>query len=368
LKGLQLVQLKDNSSIKPLHGALIGAGAISKYHLSAWEKIHQADIIAICDPNIQNVERRAIEFCIPQKMVFSNPAEMFRSIPLDFVDIAAPPEAHLELTELAAIHKVHVNCQKPFALNLPDARQMAEVCQQAGVILNINENWRWRAWYRTIRQIIMDGKIGKPVYARVFSHSSRYLKGSPDLNRSFDWRHVILLEIGVHHVDVLRFLFGEPISVTARTNDVSHAVSGEDRTIVLLDFPDNLHAILDLSWSSFSPAGYADRDTHPIEDCRIEGDRGTIELVRDNRKGNLIRLTNTEGILEKPAHPNRTPAESYLDSYIAAQGHFIQCLMSGRIPETAAADNFETLAIVLAAYRSAELRQTVSITQFKAGA
>lgn len=349
---------------QPLRGALIGAGAISQYQLSAWGQIPQAEIIAICDPIRSNGERRAAEFGIPSEQVFTDPSEMFRSTSLDFVDIAAPPEVHLELTEIAAAHHMHVNCQKPFALNLPDARRMIEVCQQAGVLLNINENWRWRTWYRTIRQMIRDGKIGKPVYFRIFSHSSGYVYGNQNPRRRFDWKHIILLEVGVHHVDILRFLFGEPVSVTARINDVSHMLSGEDRAIVLLDFPDNLQAVLDLSWSSFAPAGYADRDTHPIEDCRIEGDRGTIELVRDTHKGNFIRLTTAEGIQEQPAHPERTPAEAYLDSYIAAQSHFCECLRTGTIPETIASDNIHTLAIVLAGYRSAEILQTISLSDF----
>jgi predicted dehydrogenase len=351
---------------QPLHGALIGAGAISHYQLSAWQQIPKAQIVAVCDTNRRNAEGRASEFGIPSEKVFVDPLEMFRAIPLDFVDIAAPPEAHLELTELAASHHINVNCQKPFALQLSDAQRMMDVCQQAGVVLNINENWRWRVWYRTIRQMIRDGKIGSPVYSRIFSHSSRCVQGNPAPIRRFNWKHVVLFEIGVHHVDIMRFLFGEPIGVTARTNDISHALSGEDRAIVLLDFPDNIHAILDLSWSSFSPAGYADRDTHPIEDCRIEGDRGTIELVRDSQKGNLIRLTTAEGISEQDAHPNRTPAQAYLDSYVAAQEHFIDCLLSGKTPETVAADNLKTLAVILAAYRSAALQKTVSIDPLKA--
>lgn len=339
---------------QPLRGALIGAGAISQHHLAAWVKIPQAEIIAICDPNRQHAEKRATDFGIPPDMVFDDPAKLLRTIPLDFVDIAASPEVHPELTMLAAAHHVHVNCQKPFALSLAAARHMMDVCQEAGVLLNINENWRWRTWYRTIRQLIREGKIGKPVYFRIFSHSSRYVYSNPAPRCLFDWKRVILLEIGVHHVDILRFLFGEPVSVTARTNDVSHALVGEDRAIVLLDFPDAVQAVLDLSWSSFAPAGYADRTTHPIEDCRIEGDRGTLELVRDAQKGNFIRLTNCEGVQEQPAHPGRTPAEAYLDSYVAAQDHFVDCLLTGKIPETAAADNFNTLAVVLAAYRSAE--------------
>lgn len=350
---------------QPVRGALIGAGAISYYHLTAWGQIPQAEIIAICDPNRQNAEKRAGEFGIPFEQVFTDPSNMFRSLPLDFVDIAAPPEAHPELTELAAAHRVHVNCQKPFALSLDDARRMIGVCQQAGVTLNINENWRWRAWYRTIHQMIQDGKIGKPVYFRIFSHSSRFVNGPSHPPRHFDWKHVILFEVGVHHVDLLRFLFGEPVSVTARTNDVSHALFGEDRAIVLLDFPNDLHALVDLSWSSFASAGYADREKHPIEDCRIEGSLGTLELVRDPQKGNLIRLTTAAGVSERRAHPGRTPAEAYLDSYIAAQGNFIDCLLAGKKSETVGTDNFETLAVVLAAYRSVELRQTVSIAEFK---
>jgi predicted dehydrogenase len=353
---------------KPLRGALIGAGAISHYHLTAWGQIPQAEIIAICDPNRQNAEKRAAEFGIPSEQVFTDPSEMFRILSLDFIDIAAPPEVHPELAELAAAHRAHINCQKPFALSLDDARRMINVCQQAGVMLNINENWRWRVWYRSIRQMLQDGKIGKPVYLRIFSHSSRFVSGNSKPPRIFDWKHVILLEVGVHHVDLLRFLFGEPARVTARTNDVSHALSGEDRAIVLLDFPNELHALVDLSWSSFAPAGYADREKHPIEDCRIEGELGTIELVRDSLNGNFIRLTTAAGVSERPAHPGRTPAEAYLDSYVAAQTHFIDCLLSGRTSETCAADNIETLAIVLAAYRSAELNQTVSIAKFKAQA
>ena len=78
----------------------------------------------------------------------------------------------------------------------------------------------------------------------------------------------------------------------------------------------------------------------------------------------FIRLTNSAGVQEQPAHPGRTPAEAYLDSYVAAQGHFADCLLTGKIPETAAEDNFKTLAVVLAAYRSAELQQTIPLAGY----
>lgn len=52
----------------------------------------------------------------------------------------------------------------------------------------------------------------------------------------------------------------------------------------------------------------------------------------------------TEGVSEQSAHPGRTAAEAYLDSYVAAQTHFIECLLLGKNFETCAADNFETLA------------------------
>jgi predicted dehydrogenase len=349
----------------PLRGALIGAGAVTEYQLQAWERISQAKIVAIADLNLEQAHSRAAEFGIASQSVYASLEELLkRENGLDFVDLATPPESHLELVRTAAEHGLAVNCQKPFAPSLQEARQMIEICEQAGVLLSVNENWRWRSWYRKLRQMIQDGAVGRAVYARLFAHSSFWLPGitHPGL-RFLDWPRVVLFDMGIHYADIFRFLFGEAESVYARLAQLNTNLQGEDRAIVVINFSE-LTAILDLSWSSFAPFGHHNRHGPSVEDLRIEGDRGTLELIADRQRGDQIRLTTTKGRQDQPAYRGDS-FEAYQSSYEAAQKHFVDCLINGQKPETSARDNLETLAIVLAAYQSAEANQVVMLSEFK---
>lgn len=349
----------------PLRGALIGAGAVTQYHLQAWDRIPQAQIVAIADPNLENAHSRAAEFGITPQRVYPNLEELLKgNSGLDFVDLATPPESHLELVRTAAGHRLAINCQKPFAPSLQEARQMIEICEQEGVLLNVNENWRWRSWYRNLRQMIQDGAIGRSVYARLFAHSSFWLPGitHPD-HRFLDWPRVVLFDMGIHYADIFRFLFGEAESVYARLEQLNANLQGEDRAVVVINFS-GLTAILDLSWSSFAPAGHHNRYGPSVEDLRIEGDRGTLELIPDQQRGDRIRLTTVEGQQDQSAYDGDS-FKAYLNSYVAAQRHFIDCLIDRETPETSGRDNLETLAIVLAAYHSAETNQVIKLSEFK---
>jgi predicted dehydrogenase len=276
-------------STKPLKGALIGAGNVKPFHLQAWERIPQASIVAIADPDLDKARTRAREFGIDPGRVFTSLSDLLQAKEgLDFLDIATPP---------------HVLCQKPFALRLAEARAMIKACQRAGVVLGINENWRWRPWYRAIRSMISQGKIGRPIYARFFAHSSAWLptRVRPPNHRLHGMKQVIFLEWGIHLVDVLRFLFGEPDSVYARMAGLSPELIGEDRAVVMLAFGE-LTALIDISWSSCAPWGAANRIRHNVEHVRIEGDAGTIVLFPDPSKGDLIRLITAQEEWERPAY------------------------------------------------------------------
>ena len=116
--------------------------------------------------------------------------------------------------------------------------------------------------------------------------------------------------------------------------------------------------------SSYAPLGHPDRVTHNVEDVRIEGERGTILLRQDPERGDLIQLVTAGGSWERPAYTGE-PIAAYQRSYVATQQHFVECLLQGTTPETNALDNFETLAITLAAYHAAEHNQVVNTAEFK---
>ena len=344
---------------------MIGAGDVTVFHMQAWKKIPQAQIVAIADPNKDNAQQRAAESGIEPDHIYPSLNDLLAvEGDLDFVDIAAPPGAHLDLIRTAADHGIHILCQKPFAPSLSQARQMIQICEQAGVLLSVNENWRWRSWYRKLRQMIREGAIGQAVYARLFAHNSYWLPGRTDPGHRFlSWPRVILYDMGVHYADIFRFLFGEADSVYARLARLNTNLKGDDRAVVIINFG-NLTAIVDLSWSSYAPWGHHNRTGPCVEDLRIEGDQGTLALVTDPQNGDRIRLTTGDGQQEQPAYQG-DPFEAYKSSYVAAQTHFIDCLLNGRIPETSGRDNLESLAIMLAAYHSAEINQVVKLSEFK---
>jgi predicted dehydrogenase len=338
---------------------------VSRFHLMAWKENSQAEIVAIADPNLENARLRAGEAGLSEDCLFAGLAELLAAVPdLDFLDITTPPDTHLELVRLAAAHGLHVNCQKPFAPSLKEARAMIAACREAGVLLNVFENWRWRAWHRRLRALMDEGVVGRPVYARILAHASAWTPTAGVVSPRFlTWPRVLLYDMGVHYMDILRFLLGGPTHVTARLNRLSPKLIGEDRALVLLDFPAELHAILDLSWSSYARWGHPTRDGHLVEDLCIEGDCGSLQLIPHPERGDLIRVTTAAGVHEEPAHTG-APFEGYIASYVAAQRHFVECLLAGRPTETEASDNFHSLALDLAAYHAAETRRTLAVAEY----
>ena len=346
-----------------LRGALIGAGGISAFHLEAWKRIPQTEIVAIADTNLQNAQARASEFNIANAYTsFSDLLHVEKN--LDFVDIVTPVDARIELVKLATEHGLNINCQKPFAKSLADARTMIRMAQEANVLLNINENWRRRPWYRTIKQLLQDNKIGRVVYARFWVHGS-YMRINKLTKNHPHWQdnRGNLFNWGIHHIDVMRFLFGEPATVYAAMTRVPAELKAENRAMLTLMF-EQMPALLDLSSASHAPWGHPDRTTTNVEDVRIEGERGAILLIPDPEKGDLIQLISEDENWTRPAYTGR-PIDAYQQSYVATQRHFVDCLLGGQTPETHALDNYETLAVTLAAYESARQNQVINIADFK---
>lgn len=281
---------------------------------------------------------------------------------LDFLDIVTRPSFRIPLVRLAAANRLHITCQKPFAPTLKAAQEMIEICEQAEVVLNIHENWRWRSWYREIKSYLDNGEIGSPHYAQFNVHGDYWLKANP-IAKPYK-EHGTLMEWGIHHLDVRRYLFGKVETVYGNLqNPLPEFSSFDKKASLMLNFESGLIANLYVSSASFAPYGFRDRTGVLVEDVRIEGDQGTLLLRPDPEQGDRFRCVTKSKEINQPAF-TAPPEVAYQASYTAAHQHFIDCLASGEIPETNAGDNLETLAVTLAAYHSAGINQVVTIEDF----
>jgi predicted dehydrogenase len=135
-------------------------------------------------------------------------------------DNCASADGHAEPTIAAARAGKHLWCEKPLALNAADALRMWRAAEQAGVVHMVGFNYRFVPAVRHLRDLIASGRLG-----RIYSLRARYLQEGGDApDRPYTWRHDraaggygALGDLGVHIIDLARFLAGEIAAVSAMT-------------------------------------------------------------------------------------------------------------------------------------------------------
>jgi len=336
-----------------LRGALIGCGFFAVNQLHAWRDVEGAEIVALCDRDPARLETAGRNFGITR--LYADAEEMLAREAPDFVDIATTVPSHRPLVELVGRHRVSVICQKPFAATLDDARAMIAACEAAGVSLMVHENFRWQTPIQAVRGAIDSGRIGEVFWGRVsFRSAYDVFSAQPYLAEG---SRFIIEDLGIHSLDIARFLFGDATRLTARTRRVNPAIRGEDVATMLLDHPGGVTSVVDCSYATRLAA-----EPFPETLVEVDGSAGTIRLGQGYR----MVVTGRDGSETIDVPPRllpwaARPWHNIQESVAAIQQHWIDCLRAGREPATSGRDNLKTLTLVEAAYLSAKTGQTVDL-------
>jgi D-apiose dehydrogenase len=341
-----------------LRGALIGCGFFAINHLHGWRDAKGAEIVAICDRSPERLAIAGDRFGITAR--YADAQDMLANETLDFVDIATTAPSHRALAELAARRGVGVICQKPFAPCLDDAKAIVAACGKANVPLMVHENFRWQSPMQKVKQILVSGEVGEVFWGRVsFRSAYDVFSGQPYLAEG---QRFIVEDLGIHALDIARFLFGDVINVSARIKRVNPAINGEDVATILLDHDNGVASIVDCSYAT-----QAEQELFPQTLLEIDGSKGTVRL------GANYQLTVThDGRSEKsdlfpPVLPWASrPWHNIQESVVLIQQHWIDCLRENLEPQTSGRDNLKTFALVEAVYQSAANRNTIDMTSLLA--
>jgi predicted dehydrogenase len=339
--------------MKALRGGLIGCGFFSINHLHAWRGVEGAAIVALCDRDATRLAIAGDQFAIAPR--YADAEEMLAKEKLDFVDIATTVPSHRPLVDLAARHRIGVICQKPFAPSMQDANAMVAACQAAGAPLMVHENFRWQSAIQTVGAILRSGEIGEPFWGRVsFRSAFDVFSGQPYLAAG---ERFIIEDLGIHILDIARFLFGDVASATARTRRVNPAIRGEDVATILLDHLSGVTSVVDCSYATHLAV-----EPFPETLVEIDGSAGSIRLGQ----GYQLVVTNADGAHHRDLSPPLLPWASrpwhnIQESVQTIQQHWVDCLSVGCEPATSGRDNLKTLALVEAAYQSAKACETVAV-------
>lgn len=212
----------------PIRVALIGYGLAGKvFHAPLIRATPGLELAII-------VSSRADEISadLPGVAVLENIDDAFADTAIDLVVIATPDHLHAQHTLAALAAGKHVVVDKPFAPNLPEAREMTARATAAGKLLSVFHNRRWDAEFLTLRSLINSGELGE---IRQFeSHFDRYRPVVGDR-----WKDArpggVWQDLGPHLVDQAIQLFGMPKAVLADLVSHKQDSGACDYAHVLLD-------------------------------------------------------------------------------------------------------------------------------------
>lgn len=331
---------------------VIGCGFYAQNHLNGWRELDaDVELAAVCDVDLNKAQAAVAEFEVPRS--YTDARQMLETEKLDFVDIVTTMPSHRALVELAAAHKMPAIAQKPFAPTWDDCVAMVAACEKAGVPLMVHENFRYQAPMIEAKRLLADGVLGEITWGRINWRTAYDIyAGQPYLAKE---KRFILLDIGVHTLDLARVFLGEVERVYCETQSLKPGIAGEDAATCTLRHRSGAVSVVD-----FSYAARRDPDPFPESLLEIEGRRGSLivspglelTLHADGKTSKRSLHTPLLTWTFEPWHVSQ-------ESVVNIQRHWVECFRAGREPETSGRDNLKTYALVEAAYESAATHQAV---------
>jgi predicted dehydrogenase len=197
--------------------------------------------------------------------------EALSDVGVQAVYIATPVFLHAPQAIQALHAGKHVLCEKPMAMNQAEARSMLQAAKESGMMLGVAYYRRHYPKVQRAKELLEAGVIGKPVISELTCHG--WLDGT-ESERSWLTDPTKagggpLFDIASHRIDVLNFLFGQPLRATGHLSNAVHQYGVEDNATVMIDYESGVRGIVDVRWHS-----RLKRD-----ECRIRGTEGEMDLT-----------------------------------------------------------------------------------------
>jgi 1,5-anhydro-D-fructose reductase (1,5-anhydro-D-mannitol-forming) len=278
-----------------LRWGLIGASTIAAEHMIAAFRANGGEVTTVMSASLERAATYAKTHGVARATTSLD--ELVGSKDVDAVYISTTNELHRDQLFAAARAGKHVLCEKPLALTLDDARAMVAEARAYNVVMGTNHHLRNAATHRAMRDAIKQGRIGRPLFARVFHavYLPPHLQG---------WRIEkpqagggVVLDITVHDADTLRFVLDdEPIAVSAMSSHGGMAGADlEDGVMGVIRFQNGLLAQFhDAFTTRYATTGFEVHGEHGSligTHCMTQAPKGEI-LLRTASGEELLPLAH----------------------------------------------------------------------------
>jgi len=333
----------------------IGAGFIVReQHMVAYRDVG-FNPYAIASLSREESDLVAKRHNIPN--VYDTWQEVLADENVEILDIAVPPDCQLEIVR-EAVKEKHIKgilCQKPLAMNLTEAKEIVRLCRDAGIKLGVNSNMRYDPSIRALKTLLDENLLGKVVLAtidmRAIPHWQAFL-------RKYD--RIEILNMGIHHIDAFRYLFGDPEKITAVTRRDPRTTFEHIDGISQYTFQyenEMMATSLDDVWAW--PGEGCEKDFY-IK-WRVVGEEGMAEgrifWYAETPTPSTVKFTTKR-------YPNQwfEPKLNRIwfpDAFRGTMAQLLCAVENDTVPEINGEDNLHTMAAIEACYRSIKEEKTI---------
>jgi predicted dehydrogenase len=326
----------------PIRAAALGMGWWSDVLADAVKRSGEIEIVACYTRSPDKRKAFAKKYgCRPADSYEA----MLRDDSVEAIINTTPNNVHLETTCQAAAAGKHVFLDKPIANTVADGAALTDACRKAGVVLALGYQRRRESHFRWIKREIDAGRFGKLVQAEC--NISRDRLGKIDLS---SWRYQaegmpggVMLQIGIHYVDVLEMLMGPVKTVSARLAQLVLPGDNPDVANMILEHENG--ALSNLTASYASASEYYMMNIYGKEaSAYYDLFSGLRHIKRGETKATPVATEDNDTIREELEE-------------------FAHCIRNGGEPETGGAWATRNLAVIKAGLRSVKENRAVDVAE-----
>ncbi len=336
----------------PVNVGLIGAGRIGKLHGNHLAfRVPNARLRAVADIALE-VARECAAAC-NVSTVYDDYRRVLEDSSIDAVVICSSTNTHAQIIEDAAAAGKHIFCEKPLDFDLARIDQVLAAVDRAGVKLQVGFNRRFDANFKRVRELVAEGRIGKPHIVRITSRDPapppiEYVKVSGG----------IFLDMTIHDFDMARYLIDDEATELYAAGGVmvepEIGKAGDiDTAVITLRYDRGAIGTIDNSRQAVY--GYDQR-------VEVFGSRGMVGV--SNRKPDTAEWSTADGV--QSSLPLFFFIERYTESYIAEMRDFIKSVQQDRTPLVTGLDGRIPVVMGYAAQKSYRENRPVRLSEIEA--
>ncbi len=340
--------------MKKMKVAVVGYGGMGGWHVEHLLKSDVAELAGVYDIKAERNElakSRGIH-------AYSTYEELLADQSVELITVAIPNDDHEEVVVKALEAGKNVICEKPVALSMEALDHMIATAEANGVRFSTHQNRRWDVDYLSMKQIADSGEIGQVINLESRIHGSR---GIPS-----DWRGEkehgggMLYDWGIHLIDQALMIFGFDVkSVYCICDNITNK-EVDDGFRLDLNFKNGQRATIEVGTYNFiaMPRFYmrAEKGTALITDWREEAKVVECKYWHEN---DVLPVKTAAGLTKTMAPRDDVTTRTYSVAKPASDvhdyyRHFINAIRTGSEQDVTYAQMRTDLAVILAAFKSAE--------------